>query len=101
MRRASYGESRSYACNQGGLLVLRRSYHLPGAHSEAPHSFGTNDPSDPPEISFDKKTDCYYVRYHPPGSHESWHDGGSALSLREAVFLAHSKLGPVVHWTDY
>jgi hypothetical protein len=63
--------------------------------------FGTNDPSDPPEISFDKKTDCYYVRYHPPGSHESWHDGGSALSLREAVFLAHSKLGPVVHWTDY
>ena len=42
--------------------------------------YGTHDPEDPPELE-------------TPGL-----DGGTALSLREAVFLAERKLGPVVSW---
>jgi hypothetical protein len=60
--------------------------------------YGTRDPSDPAEISNDQMTDCYYVRYHPPGKHEIWHDGGIAISLKEAVFLAQRKLGPILQW---
>lgn len=62
--------------------------------------YGTHDPEDPPELATDRKADCFYIRYHPPGSHEAWHDGGSAWSLREAMFLAQRKLGPVVQWDD-
>lgn len=61
---------------------------------------GTHDPEDPPDLAMDRRTACYYVRYHPPGQHERWRDGGVALSLREAVFLAERKLGPVVQWLD-
>lgn len=62
--------------------------------------YGTHDPEDPPELAGDRSAECFYVRYHPPGQHEGWHDGGSALSLREALFLAQRKLGPVLHWQD-
>ena len=60
--------------------------------------FGTHDPEDPPELATDRVAECYYIRYHPPGAFEFWHDGGTALSLREAVSLAERKLGPVVQW---
>jgi len=62
--------------------------------------YGTHNPEDPPEIATDRSAECFYVRYHPPGGTEHWHDGGTALSLREAVFLAQRKLGPVVQWND-
>lgn len=62
--------------------------------------YGTNDPSDPPEISHDQMRDCYYVRYHPPGKHDMWHNGGPAISLKEAVFLAQRKLGLNLQWQD-
>ena len=62
--------------------------------------YGTHDPDDPPGIADDAPTECYYIRYHPPGVHEHWHDGGVALTLREAVFLAERKLGPGVQWDD-
>lgn len=62
--------------------------------------YGSHDPEDPPELAADRPAECYYIRYHLPGSAEAWHDGGTALSLREAVFLAERKLGPVVNWED-
>lgn len=62
--------------------------------------YGTHDPEDPPELAIDRIADCFYIRYHPPGLHEDWHDGGAALSLREAMFLAQRKLGPAVQWND-
>ncbi len=62
--------------------------------------YGTHDPEDPAEIAGDREAECFYIRYHPPGAHETWHDGGSALSLREAMFLVQRKLGPVVQWND-
>lgn len=61
---------------------------------------GTHDPDDPPELAADRPVECFYIRYRPPGSHENWHDGGAALSLREAVFMAQRKLGPVVQWDE-
>lgn len=61
---------------------------------------GTHDPDDPPELAADQPTECFYIRYHPPGPCEVWRDGGTALSLREALFLAQRKLGPVLHWLD-
>lgn len=61
--------------------------------------FGTHDPEDPPELAVDQRTECYYVRYHLPRLETPWLDGGTALSLREAVFLAERKLGPVVSWS--
>lgn len=61
---------------------------------------GTHDPEDPSELAIDRVADCYYIRYQPPGLHKDWQDGGVALSLREALFLAQRKLGPVVQWTD-
>jgi hypothetical protein len=62
--------------------------------------YGTHDPEDPPELAADRMAECFYVRYHPPGPSAAWCDGGAALSLREALFLAQRKLGPVVHWQD-
>lgn len=61
---------------------------------------GTHDPEDPPELADDRPAECFYIRYQPPGAHESWRDGGTALSLREAMFMAHRKLGPVLHWAE-
>lgn len=61
--------------------------------------WGTHDPDDPPEIANDRTAECYYIRYHPPGPHHAWHDGGVALTLREAMFLAERKLGPM-RWED-
>lgn len=60
--------------------------------------FGTGDSADPPEIAEDRVVECYYVRYDLPHSTPLWHDGGSALSLREAVFLAERRLGRGVSW---
>ena len=62
--------------------------------------YGTHDPEDPPELATDREADCFYIRFRPAGQHENWHDGGTALSLREAMFLAQRKLGPVVQWDD-
>lgn len=62
--------------------------------------YGTHDPSDPPEISVDRMSDCYYIRYKLPGCHKIWRDGGTALSLQEAIFLTQRKLGPLVQWND-
>ncbi len=66
--------------------------------------YGSHDADDPPELAGDRRVDCYYVRYdlpHPrPARHRAWHDGGAALSLREAMFLAQRKLGPVISWND-
>lgn len=47
--------------------------------------------------------ECFYVRHdlpHAPRLPAAWHDGGAALSLREAVFLAERRLGPSIHWND-
>ena len=60
--------------------------------------FGTYDPTDPPEFANDQIRDCYYVRYLPPGNHNTWQDGGVALSMNEAIFLANRKLGPAMQW---
>ncbi len=62
--------------------------------------YGSHDPDDPPELAADRETECYYVRYHLPGSDDPWHDGGTALTLREAMFMPERKLGPVVNWLD-
>ncbi len=62
--------------------------------------FGTHDPEDPPELADDREAECFYIRYQPPGAHEIWRDGGTALSLREAVFMAQRKLGPVLQWAE-
>ena len=61
---------------------------------------GTHDPQDPPALAEDHTGVCFYVRYHPPGAYERWHDGGMALSLKEAMFLAQRKLGPVLQWSE-
>ncbi|MGS5086057.1 hypothetical protein ACVC7V_06050 [Hydrogenophaga sp. A37] len=62
--------------------------------------YGSGDADDPPELFSDRAVECYYIRYHVPAAAQPWLDGGSALSLREAVFLAERKLGPVVTWVD-
>lgn len=62
--------------------------------------FGSHDDTDPPELADDCAADCFYVRYDLPHERRSWQDGGAALSLREAVFLAQRKLGPVISWDD-
>ncbi|MEF7612999.1 hypothetical protein V4F39_03680 [Aquincola sp. MAHUQ-54] len=64
---------------------------------------GSHDADDPPELALDRMMDCFYVRYdlpHAPRQPADWHDGGAALSLREAVFLAERRLGPSIHWND-
>ncbi len=60
--------------------------------------YGSHDPEDPVELAMDREVECFYIRYRPPGPHENWHHGGVALSLREAVFMAQRKLGPVLQW---
>ncbi|HMN94147.1 MAG TPA: hypothetical protein PKC60_13030 [Hydrogenophaga sp.] len=62
--------------------------------------YGSGDADDPPELASDRQVDCFYVRYHTPAAAPAWLDGGCALSLREAMFLAERKLGPVVSWQD-
>lgn len=61
---------------------------------------GTGDVDDPPELAGACAVECFYIRYHTPAITPPWHDGGAALSLKEAVFLAERKLGPVVNWVD-
>lgn len=61
---------------------------------------GSGNADDPPEWARDREVDCYYVRFDQPHSRAPWNDGGVALSLREAVFMAERKLGPVVIWAD-
>lgn len=58
------------------------------------------DADDLPELARDREVECYYIRYDKPHVQPAWHDGGAALSLREAVFLAERNLGPVVSWVD-
>ncbi|MGC3983494.1 MAG: hypothetical protein QM777_01520 [Pseudorhodoferax sp.] len=62
--------------------------------------YGTGDADDPPEIARDQPTDCYYVLFDLPHAESVWHNGGAALSLREAVFLVERRLGPVLSWND-
>ncbi|MDI3511345.1 hypothetical protein [Hydrogenophaga sp.] len=62
--------------------------------------YGSGDTEDPPELAGNRAVECYYIRYHTPAVTPPWHDGGIALSLREAMFMAERKLGPVVHWVD-
>lgn len=61
---------------------------------------GTHDDEDPPDIANDRPVECFYVRYDQPFGTGTWRDGGAALSLREAVFLAERRLGPVISWAD-
>jgi hypothetical protein len=61
---------------------------------------GSGDADDPPELARDRAVDCYQVRFDTPREPERWQDGGVGLSVREAVFLAERKLGPVVSWAD-
>ncbi|MCB4366361.1 hypothetical protein KIH07_21715 [Hydrogenophaga taeniospiralis] len=62
--------------------------------------YGTGDADDPPELARDREVECYYIRFDKPHTPVPWQDGGAALSLREAVFLAERRLGPVVCWAD-
>jgi hypothetical protein len=62
--------------------------------------FGTHDPEDPPELSTDKEKKCFYILYHRPGESDQWREGGVALSLREAMFIAQRNLGPAVQWNN-
>ena len=61
---------------------------------------GTHEADDPPDIANDRVVECYYVRYDHPQTGKAWLDGGSALSLREAVFLAQRRLGPLLSWAE-
>ena len=80
-------------------MVLRGPDHLPRAHPAPPHLYGTGDADDPPDIAADREVECFYIRFDRPDTGE-WLDGGTALSLREAMFLAQQRLGPVVSWSD-
>ena len=62
--------------------------------------YGTGDADDPPELPRDRPADCYYIRFDLPYAVPQWQNGGVALSLREAVFMAERRLGPVVSWSD-
>lgn len=65
--------------------------------------YGTGDADDPPELAEDRPADCYYVLFdlpHPAAVAAHWQNGGAALSLREAVFMAERRLGPVLSWND-
>lgn len=62
---------------------------------------GTGDEDDPPDIAQDRVVECFYIRFdHPDHAPGVWLDGGTALSLREAVFMAERRLGPLVSWND-
>ena len=56
---------------------------------------GTGDADDPPDLANDRAVECFYVRFDHPHTGPGWHDGGAALSLREAVFMAERRLGPL------
>jgi len=62
--------------------------------------YGSGEADDPPELARDREVECFYIRFDKPHARPLWHDGGTALSLREAVFLAERNLGPMVCWTD-
>ena len=62
--------------------------------------YGTGDAEDPPDLAADREVECYYIRFDRPDAGHQWLDGGAALSLREAMFLAQQRLGPVVSWSD-
>jgi len=62
--------------------------------------YGTGDADDPPELARDRPAECYYIRFDLPQGGQLWRDGGVALSLREAVFMAERRLGPLVSWSD-
>lgn len=65
--------------------------------------FGSQDADDPPAMARDWPMECFYIRYDMPrrqAAKAAWHDGGAALSLREAMFLAQRRLGPTIHWGD-
>ena len=62
--------------------------------------FGTHEATDPPEVANDRAVECYYIRFDRPDACHQWLDGGAALSLREAMFLAQQRLGPVVSWSE-
>lgn len=61
---------------------------------------GTHDADDPPDIANDREVECFYVRFDQTHTTPVWHDGGTALTLREAMFVAQRRLGPVVSWAD-
>lgn len=61
---------------------------------------GTHDADDPADIARDREVECYYVRFDQAHTTPAWHDGGAALSVREAMFLAQRRLGPVVSWGE-
>lgn len=61
---------------------------------------GTGDADDPPELARDRPADCYYFLFDLPHAAARWHNGGAALSLREAVFMAQRRLGPILSWDD-
>jgi hypothetical protein len=89
------------------LFVVKRGQWFHGGVTTCPvhivrHNtlYGTHDPEDPPELALDMAAECFYVRYLSPDARGVWLDGGSALSLREAIFLARRKLGPVMQWDD-
>ncbi|MBP6902498.1 MAG: hypothetical protein KBC73_20580 [Burkholderiaceae bacterium] len=62
--------------------------------------YGSHDADEPPELAGDRVVECYYVRYDLPHAAPAWRDGGAALSLREAMFLARHRLGPGLSWND-
>lgn len=62
--------------------------------------YGTGDAEDPPDIAADREVECYYIRFDQPHVQPGWMDGGAALSLREAVFMAERRLGPVLSWSN-
>lgn len=62
---------------------------------------GSHDQDDPPAFAEDRSVECFYIRFDcPPEAGAAWLDGGAALSLREAVFMAERRLGWPVHWAD-
>lgn len=61
---------------------------------------GSGQQDDPPELSHDQPADCYYILYDLPHAAGHWQQGGVALSLREAMFMAQRRLGRVLTWLD-
>lgn len=61
---------------------------------------GTGNADDPPELAQDRVVDCYYILFDLPNAPAQWHQGGVALSLREAMFMAVQRLGPQLDWCD-
>jgi hypothetical protein len=91
--------------NLEGLTIVKSGRWFRGGVTTCPvhivqHNLlhGTHDPDDPPELAQDTSAPCFYVYYQSSDQHGVWTEGGAALSLREAVFLAQRKLGPVVQW---